>query len=167
MAWLDTEILTDRVRLRSFREGDKRGIVRLLTDPDVRRYLGGPVGDEQVTAVRSAAVGERWGAFCFADRSSDAVLGSCRFDRDRGELEVSYDLLPEHWGSGLAAEGVAAALGWAWSVTDDESVIAVTQTANERSLALLARLGFSLECEFEEFGAAQSQLRLSLAAWAG
>lgn len=161
MAWIDTEIMTERLRLRSFRDADKPVIVRLLTDPGVRRYLGGPVGGEQVAAVRSGTVGARWGVFCLADRSSDAVWGSCRFDRGRGELEVSYDLLPEHWGSGLAFEGVGAALDWVWSATDDESVIAVTQTANEPSLALLERLGFAPDVEFEEFGAAQSQLCLS------
>jgi RimJ/RimL family protein N-acetyltransferase len=127
----------------------------------VRRYLGGPAGDEAVAGLRSATLGERWGAFCVADLSTDVVIGTCSFDRGRGELELSYRLLPESWGSGLANEAIAAAPDWVWSATDDDSVIAVTQVANEPSLRLLARLGFSPEREFEEFDAAQSQLRFA------
>lgn len=161
MPWIDVEMGAERVRLRSFREGDKRAIIRLLTDADVRRYLGGPAGDEAVAGLQSATVGERWGAFCIADLSTDAVIGTCSFDRERVELELSYELLPEYWGSGLATEAIAVALDWVWSATKDESVIAVTQMANVPSLKLLARLGFSPEREFEEFDAAQLQLRLA------
>jgi len=160
MPWTDVEIVTERLRLRAFREGDKHAIVRLLTDPDVRRYLGGPVGDDHLEAARTAAIGERWGAFCVTDVCTGEVIGGCSFDRWRGVLELSYELLPEHWGRGLAAEGVRAALDWMWGDTDDEVVVAVTQTANTRSLDLLGRLGFIADIEFEEFGAAQSQLRL-------
>jgi RimJ/RimL family protein N-acetyltransferase len=106
-------------------------------------------------------VGERWGAFCVADRATDRTVGTVSFGRKRGELEVSYEFLAEHWGSGLATEAVAAVLSWAWGDTDEQAIIAVTQTANERSLRLLDRLGFVADREFEEFGARQSQLRLA------
>lgn len=89
------------------------------------------------------------------------MIGAVTFDRERGELEVSYQFLPEFWGQGLGTEAVSAALGWAWGNTDDTSIIAVTQTANKRSIRLLASLGFVPDHEFEEFGAQQSQLRLS------
>ena len=133
--------------------------MRLLTDPEVRRFLGGPVGEAHAEAARVATVGERWGAFCIADVVTDEVLGGCSFGRWRGVLELTYELLPEHWGRGLALEGVGAALEWVWGSTEDDTVVAVTQTANLRSLRLLERLGFVAETEFEEFGAAQSQLR--------
>ena len=76
-------------------------------------------------------------------------------------LELSYELLPEHWGRGLAGEALAAALDWVWSNTEDESLVAVTQAANRRSRELLERLGFVADTEFEEFGAPQLQLRLA------
>jgi RimJ/RimL family protein N-acetyltransferase len=160
MPWTDVEIMTERLRLRAFRGSDMHAIIRLLTDPDVRRYLGGPVGDDHVEAARTAAVGERWGVFCVAHVDTDEAIGGCSFGRWRGVLELTYELLPEHWGRGLAAEGVGAALDWMWANTDDDVVVAVTQTANLPSLRLLARLGFEADLEFEEFGAAQSQLLL-------
>ena len=161
MPWTKTTIETRRLRLRVFRDDDKATIISLVTDPAVRRHLGGPVPSEHVDGIRHATVGERWGAFCVADLTTDTAIGSVSFGQQHGELEVSYDLLPEYWHRGLATEAVAAAIGWAWSHTDDPSIIAVTQTANERSLRLLDRLGFVAEREFEEFGAPQSQLRLA------
>ena len=160
MPWTVHTIETDRTRLRTFADRDKPAIHRLLTDPEVRRYLGGPAEAAQVEAARTASVGERWGVFCIADRITDEVFGGCSFGRWRGVLELSYELLPEIWGRGLAIESVGAALEWVWANTDDDEVVAVTQTANVRSLSLLDRLGFVAEAEFEEFGAAQSQLRL-------
>ena len=133
----------------------------MLTDPEVRRYLGGPVGEAHVEAARAATVGERWGAFCIADLVTDEVIGGCSFDRWRGVLELSYELLPEHWGQGLAGEALATALDWVWSNTEDESLVAVTQAANRRSRELLERLGFNADIEFEEFGAPQLQLVLA------
>lgn len=161
MPWTDETIETDRTRLRVFTGSDKPAIVRLLSDPDVRRYLGGPADVAQVEAAKLAAVGERWGVFCVADVVTDEVIGGCSFGRWRGVLELSYGMLPEHWGRGLAIEAVGAALDWVWDNTDDEMVVAVTQAANLRSLDLLTRLGFVADIEFEEFGAPQSQLCLT------
>ena len=161
MPWTIETIETARIRLRVFTDDDKPAIVRLLTDPDVRRFLGGPADDSQVEAARVAAVGERWGAFCIADPVTDDVIGGCSFGRWRGVLELSYEVLPEHWGRGLASEAIAAALDWQWANTDDKTVVAVTQSANTRSLDLLHRLGFLPDIEFEEHGAPQSQLYLT------
>lgn len=160
MPWIETELRTARTRLRAFREDDKAAMIRLLTDREVRRYLGGPAGDEQVEAARTGTVGERWGTFCIADAITDDPLGGCSFAHWRGVLELSYELLPEHWGQGLAEESLSAALDWIWTNTDDQLVVAVTQTVNLRSIGLLRRLGFVADLEFEEFGAAYSQLRL-------
>ncbi len=160
MPWTEHKIETDSLRLRPFVDDDKPAIRRLLTDPDVRRYLGGPVDDEHLAALASATVGEQWGRFCIAASDSDRCMGSTTFDRDRGELELSFQLLPEFWGQGIGREATTHAINWAWTSTEDASMIAVTQQANEPSLRLLGGLGFRAESTFEEFGARQVQLRL-------
>ncbi len=88
-------------------------------------------------------------------------MGSCTLERERGELEISFQLLPRHWGRGIAQEAVAAAINWVWDKTDDSSIIAVTQQANAPSLRLLRRVGFDEEATFEEHGATQVRLRLT------
>lgn len=158
MPWTDSHLKTERLVLRPFIEADKPYVARILTDVDVRRYLGGPVGDDVLEHLRTATVGESWGRWCAV--LADKPIGSCTLDRNRGDLEVSFQMLPEYWGNGFGFEMVAAVLGWVWEQTDDDSVIAVTQAANGPSLRLLGSLGFAYEDSFEEFGEPQTQHRL-------
>lgn len=161
MPWTDATIETERLRLRPFAERDKPAIIAMETSADVRRYLGGPNDDPGLpAAIRAAIVGERPGVFCVARRDDDQAIGSVSIDDGRGEPEVSYQLMTEWWGRGLAAESVSALLDWFWRTHDDDSLIAVTQSANDASIRLLQRLGFLREREFEEFDALQSQFRL-------
>lgn len=159
--WTDEEIVRGPVRLRAFADRDKPVIAVLYGDSEVRRYLGGPLDAETLAAIPDAVVGRRPGVFCVADAGTDEAVGSVSVSRERGEAEVSYELVPSAWGRGLAAEAVSALLGWLWRHGDDASVIAVTQEANARSRALLGRLGFVEERRFVEFGALQVQYRLS------
>jgi len=74
---------------------------------------------------------------------------------DGGEAELGYLLLPEAWGCGYAAEACAAALGWFAGALPGEPVVLCTQTANDRSMRLAAKLGFTEVERFEEYGAEQ------------
>ena len=159
MEWTTERLATDRLALRPFRIDDTDAVVTMLTDPVARRYLGGPL---QLPADFSAeALGDQWGSWCVALLDGDGAVGACTFSRERGHLELSYSLVPTVWGLGYAREACAAALDWAWQATSDAVVIAVTQTANDASMALLDALGFEEERRFTEFGAEQSQQMLS------
>lgn len=133
---------TVRLRLRAFRDDDREAVIAMSTDPDLRRYLGGPVDTTTLEVLRASPLGERWGMFCVEHRASGDAIGSCSLSRDRGALELSYQLMPPHWGQGLALEACQAVLEWAWADQDDDMIIAVTQAANAPSRRLLARLGF-------------------------
>ncbi|WP_278259122.1 GNAT family N-acetyltransferase [Nocardioides convexus] len=58
-------------------------------------------------------------------------------------LDLGYLFLPAHWGQGYAAEAAAAVLDWLALVRPGGRVLATTQSANERSMRLAARLGFT------------------------
>jgi [ribosomal protein S5]-alanine N-acetyltransferase len=160
MAWLDEPLETKRLVLRAPTDDDLEVIVRMLTDPAVRGYLGGPVPEDRARAALSGPPGARWGSFLVTRMDTGEVVGSCLLDRDRGELEVSYQLLPEHWGHGYAREAVTRVLSWAWANTDAPRVVAVTQTANAASMRLLEALGMHVEDQFEEHGAHQTRFQL-------
>ncbi|MEN3357121.1 MAG: [ribosomal protein S5]-alanine N-acetyltransferase [Mycobacteriales bacterium] len=145
--------MTGRLVLRAATVADRAAVRRLLTDPDARRYLGGPLSEADADAAAARPPGQHWGSFVI-ERDGETI-GGCSLDRDRGELEVSYALLPEHWGQGFGAEAVRAVLGWAHANTADDHVIAVTQAANEPSRRLLERLGFVPREEFVEYDAPQ------------
>jgi RimJ/RimL family protein N-acetyltransferase len=63
--------------------------------------------------------------------------------------------LPEAWGRGYAAEACAATLDWFADTRPGEPVVLCTQTANDRSMRLAAKLGFTEVELFEEYGAEQ------------
>ncbi|WP_308218483.1 GNAT family N-acetyltransferase [Streptomyces hygroscopicus] len=95
-----------------------------------------------------------------------AMIGTVSLDRrdaerpghvrpDAGEAELGYMFLPKAWGCGYAAEACAAALDWFAGTLPSEPVVLCTQTANDRSMRLAAKLGFAEVERFEEFGAEQ------------
>ena len=135
-------------------------LIRLLTDPDVRRHLGGPVDEATVDQLRTATVGERPDSFVVVSRATDRPIGAVNLGHERDQTEVSYQFLRSAWGQGYATEAVGALIAWTWATRADETLIAVTQSANERSCRLLERLGFTFDRAFEEFDAPQSQYRI-------
>ncbi|MFE9172204.1 GNAT family N-acetyltransferase [Streptomyces kebangsaanensis] len=152
-------LTTPRLILRPAEPADAPEYTRLWTDPEVRRFLGGPVAQDLLPAYRRHFAGRPY-LFTVATRREAAVLGSVSIDpesRFGGRREVSYSFLPEHWGRGCAREAVAAAVGWAFDhvPSDDPSVIAVTQEANSRSRRLLEALGMRPAGGFVEWGAPQ------------
>jgi ribosomal-protein-alanine N-acetyltransferase len=61
---------------------------------------------------------------------------------ERGMVEVGYTLLPEARGNGYAIEAVRAAVDWATGVHGVRRFRASVAPDNERSLNLIAKLGF-------------------------
>lgn len=159
--WTNDVIDTDRLTLRPPASHDSDVVFRFLTDPDVRRYLGGHMSVKDArNALAKTSLGERWGSFLIVNRDTDEVIGSVTFDRACGELEVSYALLPERWGNGYAAEALRVAMAWAWQDTGAVRLLAVTQTANEASVQLLTAVGMTKVSEFEEYGEMQAKFSL-------
>jgi len=151
-------IESGRLVLRKARDTDREGVVEVLTDPEVRAYLGGPRRREDVersldqagTVGTTAAAA---GSYAIADKQATGppgFLGLSRRPADRpghvtgegGGLELSYVLRRDAWGAGLAFEAAAAALRTATAELPDQPVLIVIQTANRRARRLSDRLGF-------------------------
>ncbi|MGW1789137.1 GNAT family N-acetyltransferase [Streptomyces tubercidicus] len=155
-----TTLSTARLLLRPAEATDVKEFTRLWTDPEVRRFLGGPVAEQELPLYQRHFAGRR-NAFAVTTRAERTVVGSVLIDpapRFDDRREVSYGLLPEHWGQGYAREAVAAVVEWAFAhvPSEDPSVIAVTQEANARSCRLLEAIGMRHIDSFVEFGAAQA-----------
>lgn len=164
--WPIDPVVTDRLILRETRAVDVPGFVELLTSPVVREFLGGAASRERAEQATAGPPRHRPGCFVVRERASGSFVGVVELDRrdaDRpgkmrpggGDLEVSYSLLPQSWGRGYAEEATRAVLTWASIAVDDPHVIAVTQSANTRSVAMLHRLDFTEVDRFVEFGAEQ------------
>uniref|UniRef100_A0AAU2JPJ2 GNAT family N-acetyltransferase n=1 Tax=Streptomyces sp. NBC_00049 TaxID=2903617 RepID=A0AAU2JPJ2_9ACTN len=153
---------TRRLLLRPVESADAGVMARLWTDPEVRRYLGGPVADDVVKVREVRCVGAP-GLFAVVRRQDDVVVGSVWVEPGarEGRTEVSYQLVPECWGFGYAREAVAAAVDWAADEVPAEvpEVVAVTQAANESSRRLLEVLGATLVDSFVEWNVPQVMYR--------
>lgn len=155
-------IESPRLLIREGDERDRTALIRLLTDPVTREYLGGAVDYASRQALELSPLGLTWGKWVIALRASGEMIGSISLDYDRGEPQLSYALLPEFVGYGFAGEACRAVLAWAQRNLEDAHVIAVTQTRNKRSVALLRRLGFTTRRGLEEFGTQQLLMERSL-----
>jgi RimJ/RimL family protein N-acetyltransferase len=155
---------------------DAPALSRTLTCAVTRRYLGGPLSEQEAAEAVRGPFGRVPGSFVAAtpDASTgrDDAIGTIGLDRRgaarpghissaAGELELSFVVLPEYRSQGLAFEAVSTVLTWAWTNLPDDVVVAVTQTANESARRLLARLGFDERDQFSEFGADQTLYALS------
>jgi len=164
-------VTTERLTLRPMEPADREAIIDLVTNGEAYRHLGGCATCEQAEASVQPPYGEEPGAFVIVDSAAGQVMGIFQLDRhdpsrpghvgdpDRpgqGELEVGYTLHADHWGNGYGTEAVTAGLAWVTGQVTDRYVIAVTQTANTRSVAMLHRLGFVERERFMEFGDEQT-----------
>lgn len=163
-AWPPAPIRTGRLVLRESDARDRAAFIELFASPKVRTYLGGPRPRDELERAVPEVPGRRPGLFV-ADLDG-AMIGTVTLDRrdaerpghvrpEAGEAELSYMFLPKAWGYGYAAEACAAALDWFAGVLPGEPVVLCTQTANDRSMRLAAKLGFIEAERFEEWGAEQ------------
>ncbi|QJE98926.1 GNAT family N-acetyltransferase [Luteolibacter luteus] len=137
---------------------DAPTLVRLFTDPKVRRYLGGPLSQE-AAEVRVAGLIEGAGAGAGAGviREDGEAVGLIWLSPHHGsdDMELSFVLLREWQGKGVAFRACTEALRFAFDQLGLERVVSETQVANKRSIALLERLGMNEDRRLERFGEAQ------------
>lgn len=145
-------ILSERLMLRELTPADAPFILELLNDGDFHRYIGDrglrTLGDaeeyiQQGPAVSYARHGH--GLYLVTRREDGASLGICGLIR-RDTLpceDIGYAFLPAYRGQGYAIEAARAALQDGRERLGVNRVIAIVTPGNERSVALLAKLGLS------------------------
>ena len=146
---------TERLILRSFERRDLDDFAATLADPDVVRHLAiEPMSREDAFRRLLLAAGQ-WpilgmGMWAVESKASGRVVGHCGFfdmERDmepsiRGEPEAGWIFDRSVHGQGIAFEACTAALAWADSTLDAESIPAIISPGNSASMRLAERLGF-------------------------
>ena len=143
-------IETARLRLRSWYEYDRAPFAAICADPRVMATLG-PVMDrsesdallERVEAIEA----EHGHTFWALERKSDAALiGWCGVIRGTagpvaGKAEIGWRLAHDVWGQGYATEAATASISWLFASLSDDAAWAITSVTNQRSRAVMERLG--------------------------
>ena len=144
---------TDRLLLRSLRSEDVEPELRLWTDPDVMRFMGGPRDAQRVRLILEEELIEPpegpLGQWPIVERASAAFVGDCglipKHIADRDEVELVYVLASGAWGKGYATEIGAALLGYAAHELGLARVVSLIDTDNFASKRVAANLGMRLE----------------------
>ncbi|MEV5788061.1 GNAT family N-acetyltransferase [Streptomyces sp. NPDC048448] len=164
VAWPPAPIRTERLVLRESEARDRTAFIELFASPEVGTYIGGPRPRGELERTVPGVPGRRPGLFVID--LDGAMIGMITLDRrdaersgrvrpDAAEAELGYMFLPEAWGCGYAFEACAAVLDWVADALPSDPVVLCTQTANDRSMRLAAKLGFTEVDRFEEYDAEQ------------
>ena len=149
----DRDLRTSRLELRPLAPVDTEPLHALWTAPGVRHYLW----DDEVIPLEqtSAVVAESmrlfetagyglWGARLHS--TADLVgFGGYWFFHEPPRLELLFGLAESQWGKGLANELASSLIAFGLTRCSFREILASTDALNDRSVRLLARLGFQLE----------------------
>lgn len=141
---------TERLRMRSWRDDDVVPFQVICSDPAVMATLGPPLDLAATEALVDRMRGlQAAHGHCFwaLERQSDArLIGWCGVIRGTvgpvaNKAEIGWRLARDAWGAGYATEAARGAIDWSFSNLSDAAVWAITARGNDRSRAVMARLG--------------------------
>ncbi|AEE47839.1 GNAT family N-acetyltransferase [Cellulomonas fimi] len=143
------DVTTPRLHLRPFRAGDATALHAYLSHPDAVRYEPYGVLDPDA-AAREAERRAHDPAFVAVSLRSTGTLVGNLYLAGEGPAEwhtwqLGYVFHPAHWGHGYATEACTALLDHVFTVRRAWRVVARCDPRNERSWALLERLGMRRE----------------------
>ena len=142
---------TERLVLRPFEETDAEGLHAYLGDAEVVRYepYGVMTMEEcRLEAARRASDEAFW-AVCLADGTLIGNLYLSGAD-EFGTREIGYVFARACWHKGYATEAARRLMAYAFERLATRRIIALCDTRNAASFALMERLGMRREGEFKK-----------------
>ena len=119
--------------LRQFRQEDFEAYLRILSDPDVLRFIGGGAAPTREDAWRHMAMLagiwtlRGYGQWAVEEKAPGDLVGRCGvwFPEGFPEIEAGWVIDREHWGSGYATEAGREALRQAFATLGVTHVISL------------------------------------------
>ena len=157
-----TELRTDRVLLRQWRQSDREPFAALNADPVVMEHFPTALDREQsddfVDRMHAHLEEHGWGLWAVEVIETGAFVGfvglwPAGFDPFRTEetIEIGWRLAREAWGRGYASEAAREVLRHAFDALGLGQVVSFTAATNTRSRAVMERIGMTrdLSSDFE------------------
>jgi RimJ/RimL family protein N-acetyltransferase len=154
-------LITERLRLRSFRGSDFEDYAALNSDSEVLRHLG--CGLEPWDRGRSwrhmAFLMGHWqlggaGMWAVEEQATGAFVGMIGFAAPEGwpGFELAWILARRFWGHGYATEGARAALAYAFNALERDQVISLIHPENHASVRVALKIGERLQGSIRHLG---------------
>lgn len=148
-----TVIETARLKLRGFLRADLPLFAEMHLDAEVMQFIGGvplpsAITDGIAGAAQRSFVTTGFGKIAVERRSDGAFLGMAGLsveDWYPNDLEIGWRLAREYWGEGYATEAGSAWLAHAFDALGAPRVISVADVPNRRSVAVMERIGLTLD----------------------
>ncbi|MEV7023827.1 GNAT family N-acetyltransferase [Kitasatospora sp. NPDC093558] len=165
-----SELHTERLLLRRWRETDLEPWAAMNADPEIREHLGDLLtrdqADASVARYEAAFEARGYGWWAVEVRATGRFAGFAGLD-DIDEdapvdgVEIGWRLARSAWGHGYATEAARAVLGYAFDTLALPEVLAITTATNHRSQAVMRRLGMTHDpaADFEDPTVPEGPLR--------
>ncbi|HEY7256190.1 MAG TPA: GNAT family N-acetyltransferase [Solirubrobacterales bacterium] len=142
---------TARLRLRRWRQADREPFAGINADPRVMEHFLAPLtraqSDALVAEIEEGFEERGFGLWALELRETGELIGFTGLSVPEFEahftpaVEVGWRLAAPAWGRGYATEAARAALGFGFGPAGLEEVVSFTSAGNERSRAVMERLG--------------------------
>ena len=153
-----TQLVTERLLLRSWRDDDKPLFAELNRDHEVMHYfpstLTGEQSDAMVDRMSDMLEARGWGLWAVERRDTAEFIGYVGLaaptwfvDGLTPCVEIGWRLAQHHWGHGFAPEGAAAVLRHAFEELElpDDEVVSFTTITNQKSRRVMEKIGMHLD----------------------
>ncbi len=147
-----TELSTQRLILRGWRNSDLVPWAAMNADVQVRQYLGPQLTFEQAEAwvltFQDDLDRHGFGFWAVEVRASGEFIGFTGLGTLDEEMpvtgvEIGWRLARPAWGHGYATEAALAAMEYGFDVIGVPEIVAVTMSRNLRSQAVMRRIGMT------------------------
>ncbi|WP_327285964.1 MULTISPECIES: GNAT family N-acetyltransferase [unclassified Streptomyces] len=147
-----SELRTDRLLLRPWRESDLEPWAAMNADPEVREHLGELLTRDQSDAAAALMQAEfdnrGFGWWALEARQTGEFIGRAGLDEVHEDLpfegvDIGWRLVRSAWGHGYATEAASACLAFGFEVLGLPEVVASTTITNVRSQAVMRRIGMT------------------------
>lgn len=145
-----TELRTERLILRQWRDADRDPFAELNGDPGTMRYFPAPLTREESDSLfdrASAHIDEHgWGLWAVEVVDGPPFIGFVGLSRPRFApelVEVGWRLHRNHWGNGYATEAGREALRFGFEELGLDEIVSFTTVTNEPSRRVMERIGMT------------------------
>lgn len=153
-----TELRTERLLLRQWRNDDLEPFAELNADPEVMRYFPRTLiraeSDTLAERQRTLIAERGWGLW--AVEAPEGFIGFVGLSEPRFEahftpaVEVGWRLAQRGWRQGYATEAARAAVAFGFDEVGLDEIVSFTFAGNERSRGVMERLGMTRD-EADDF----------------
>ena len=147
------ELDTDHLLLRQWREADREPWAALCSDPEVMQFLSSnrdrATSDAAIDRWRSRIEEQGWSFWAVELKSTSEFIGMAGLQVPAAPhpclpcTEIGWRLARAYWGQGYASEAARRVLSFAFTNLKLQDVVASTAVGNQRSSAVMQRIGMS------------------------